>query len=68
MHCPITLPGKRITPRNQHAWRRWLDANHATISEVWVLFYKKAAQRSGRAAIHQPVHKTTEPCGNRTMK
>ncbi len=51
MHRPTTLPGRRITPRNQHAWRRWLDANHATVPEVWVLFYKKAAQRSGRAAL-----------------
>ena len=47
----ITLPGKRITPRNQHAWRRWLNTYHASLTEVWVLFYKKAAQRSGRPTL-----------------
>lgn len=46
-----TLPGKRITPRNRHAWRRWLNTNHASLTEVWVLFYKKAAQRSGRPTL-----------------
>ncbi|MXW06106.1 MAG: hypothetical protein F4Z81_13730 [Gemmatimonadetes bacterium] len=51
MHHSTTLPGKRITPRNQHAWRRWLYTNHASLTEVWVLFYKKAAQRSGRPTL-----------------
>ena len=51
MHCHSKLRGKRITPRNQHAWRRWLDTNHATAFEVWVLFYKKAARRSGRPTL-----------------
>ena len=42
------LPGRQLTPRNQHAWRRWLETNHAAVPEVWVLFYKKPAQRPGR--------------------
>ena len=45
------LPGRQLTPRNQHAWRRWLDANHAAVSEVWVVFYKKAARRPGRPTL-----------------
>ena len=44
---PTKLPGKRITPRNQHAWRRWLAANHAAVPEIWVVFYKKTVQRTG---------------------
>ena len=40
-----------MTPRSQHAWRRWLDANHAAVPEVWVVFYKKAAQRAGRPTL-----------------
>ena len=45
------LPGKQVTPRNRHAWRRWLEANHAAVSEVWVVFYRKAAQRRGRPTL-----------------
>ena len=41
------LPGRHVTPRNQHAWRRWLDANHADVPEVWVVFYKKTVHRPG---------------------
>ena len=44
MEHPTILPGKHITPRNRHAWRRWLAVNHARVPEVWVLFYKKDAQ------------------------
>ena len=45
------LPGRHLTPRNQHAWRRWLAANHAAVREVWVVFYKKTAQRAGRPTL-----------------
>ena len=45
------LPGRHLTPRNRHAWRRWLDANHAAVPEVWVVFYKKPAQRPGRPTL-----------------
>ncbi len=45
------LPGKQITPRNRQEWRRWLAANHGTVPEVWVVFYKKTAQRAGRPTL-----------------
>ena len=48
---PTKLPEKRITPRNQHAWRRWLAASHGTVPEVWVVFYKKTVRRPGRPAL-----------------
>lgn len=31
---------RTITPRNRAAWRRWLEANHDTRTEVWLVFYK----------------------------
>ena len=45
------LPGRHFTPSNQHAWRRWLEANHAAVPEIWVVFYKKPAQRPGRPTL-----------------
>ena len=45
------FPGKQITPRNRQEWRRWLAANHGTVPEVWVVFYKKTAQRAGRPTL-----------------
>jgi uncharacterized protein YdeI (YjbR/CyaY-like superfamily) len=27
--------------RDRGAWRAWLEANHATAAEVWLLFYKR---------------------------
>ena len=47
MNRPTALPGPHITPRNQHAWRRWLDVNHRTVREVWVIFYKRTVRRAG---------------------
>ena len=45
------LPDPHLTPRNQRAWRRWLEANHAAVPETWVVFYKKPAQRPGRPTL-----------------
>lgn len=45
------LPGRQLTPRNAQSWRRWLETNHAAVSEVWVIFYKKPAQRPGRPTL-----------------
>lgn len=46
-----SLPGRQVTPRDQRAWRRWLEANHAAVPEVWIVFYKKPAQRPGRPTL-----------------
>ena len=45
------LPGKHVTPRSRQEWRRWLTANHSTVPEVWVVFYKKTARRAGRPTL-----------------
>ena len=45
------LPRPHLTPRNQFAWRRWLEANHAAVPAIWVVFYKKPAQRPGRPTL-----------------
>ena len=45
------LPGRRVTPRSRHAWRRWLADNHRKTSEVWVTFYKSDARRRGRPTL-----------------
>ena len=45
------LPDPHLTPRNQRAWRRWLEANHAAVREVWVIFYKTHARRPGRPTL-----------------
>jgi uncharacterized protein YdeI (YjbR/CyaY-like superfamily) len=37
-----------ITAESAAEWRAWLDANHTTATEVWVLYWKKA---SGRPSI-----------------
>ncbi len=35
-------------PRNPDDWRAWLDANHESASEIWLVFWKKA---SGKQVI-----------------
>jgi uncharacterized protein YdeI (YjbR/CyaY-like superfamily) len=30
---------------NRAEWRAWLQANHATLSEIWLVFYKKSANK-----------------------
>ena len=32
-----------ITARDPAAWERWLDANHETATEVWLVYWKKAS-------------------------
>lgn len=34
--------GRTITPRNRSAWRAWLRRNHASASEIWLIFHKKS--------------------------
>ncbi len=31
----------KYTPRNRAQWRKWLEKNHATETEVWLVFLKK---------------------------
>jgi len=33
--------GKQLHVMNRDAWRAWLEANHATATEVWLIIYKK---------------------------
>jgi len=32
---------KRLSFRNSASWRRWLKKNHATASELWLVYFKK---------------------------
>ncbi len=31
----------RFTPRSRHAWRQWLEKNHASRTDVWLVYYKR---------------------------
>ncbi len=37
------VPAARImfTPNNRNEWREWLQANHDTHNEIWLVYYKK---------------------------
>jgi uncharacterized protein YdeI (YjbR/CyaY-like superfamily) len=39
---------KTLTVRSRAEWRRWLEENHATRDEVWVVYFKK---HTGRRSI-----------------
>lgn len=34
-----------IAPRSRAAWRAWLDKNHSSATEIFLIFYKKGAGR-----------------------
>ena len=34
-----------IIARDPAAWERWLDANHETATEVWLVYWKKASAK-----------------------
>jgi uncharacterized protein YdeI (YjbR/CyaY-like superfamily) len=36
----------QFTPRNRDHWRDWLRNNHAAMSEVWLVFFKKNSSRT----------------------
>lgn len=38
----------RFTPESRESWRSWLRKNHATRSEVWLVFYKR---HTGKATV-----------------
>jgi uncharacterized protein YdeI (YjbR/CyaY-like superfamily) len=35
--------GKTLKARTRSEWRRWLKKNHATASEIWLVFFTKAS-------------------------
>ena len=37
---------KSFTPKNQAAWRAWLEQNHDREQEVWLVYFKPASGRS----------------------
>ena len=37
--------------KNRDAWRAWLEGNHASAEELWLVYYKKA---TGKASVAQP--------------
>ena len=39
--------GKTVKPRSSSEWRRWLVRHHADTKEIWLVYYKKAAGKSG---------------------
>lgn len=39
--------GETLRPGDRHAWRAWLEANHATAAEIWVVFYKTHTRKPG---------------------
>ena len=39
--------GKTVKPRSSNEWRRWLARHHADRKEIWLVYYKKAAGKSG---------------------
>ena len=38
---------KKSDFHNQGSWRQWLEQNHATAREVWLIFYKKNSSITG---------------------
>jgi uncharacterized protein YdeI (YjbR/CyaY-like superfamily) len=36
----------QFTPKNRDDWRDWLRRNHASETEVWLVFFKKTAPKS----------------------
>ncbi len=41
--------GKSIAPRGRTSWRRWLEKNHASRSEIWVVFFRMGSGKQGLA-------------------
>jgi uncharacterized protein YdeI (YjbR/CyaY-like superfamily) len=39
--------GNTLKPRSSSEWRRWLARHHADTKDIWVVYYKKAAGKSG---------------------
>lgn len=41
----MTTLNPKFTPRSRSAWRNWLEKNHTTKSELWLVYYKKGTGR-----------------------
>jgi len=39
--------GKTLKARSSLEWRRWLARHHADTKDIWLVYYKKAAGKSG---------------------
>jgi uncharacterized protein YdeI (YjbR/CyaY-like superfamily) len=39
--------GKTLKVRNSLEWRRWLAKHHASKTEIWLVYYKKASGKAG---------------------
>ena len=40
--------GKTLYVKNRNQWRSWLEKNHQTTPEIWLIYYKK---HSGKPRI-----------------
>lgn len=40
-------PGRRLYFKNRQEWRGWLEDNHHKEKEVWLVIYKKHAEKPG---------------------
>lgn len=43
----MRVMGKPLQVKDRKSWRAWLEQNHATEKEVWLLLYKKHLARPG---------------------
>jgi uncharacterized protein YdeI (YjbR/CyaY-like superfamily) len=41
--------GRQVRMQDRDHWRAWLTENHATATEVWLVFFKKRTGRAGLA-------------------
>jgi uncharacterized protein YdeI (YjbR/CyaY-like superfamily) len=39
--------GKTVRARNRDEWRNWLAKHHASKKEIWLVYYKKTAGKTG---------------------
>lgn len=39
---------KKVFMKDRNEWRKWLEKNHSSVSEIWLVFYKK---HSGKPSV-----------------
>ena len=47
MSSPINQQPEHIEAQDRHAWRAWLEENHAITAGVWLVYYKKHTGKPG---------------------